>query len=1470
MAAKLTTPFSNIELLRKTQKLIHLYRSSECLWNPQSPGYHSVSVKEDAWRRITRQMRCGLTPDQVKLQVLALRNYYSKECEAIRLSQLEGYKYVPRHSYFEDLLFLGNQQNENIRKSNTSFSMDQDFSVLEDVFIQDDSRTIKATYPPNYSEATFCYPSVSLSECPSNTKRDYTFYKMILEPEPPNEEHIQNYKERYTSGNDRWYPTSYCLQCKSEEADDPCAACERRNRCSNSISNSCLKPRSSCRAKTTNKKRSQEECQCGSQSQDMLRIRQHRSNSQCGCTTKRSPRAHQSGVFVDMSNWIGNEANNSVLPRDSWPGPRLCTQTRREWKPRYRKGIPDENRKCYSGSWKRNNDAMCQQLQEKLANQENKSGGCSDEGGSGHSRNCNCRRRSGMDQQNGMPSQKMSQGKSEPQSISNNPPNDPGQNTNNQPISDRYYNDNNQPNVQPNRCSIYGCQCMYCNRIVVPPQENYYPPEALDQNPASFNRRIPPGNQVGQVQPYREIEYFNDFGRSGYPEQQHVYCINAENADMWVQAQATDTAANPAQMPMAPLSTSWQEEKKGASSQPGDESNPLTPISIPQQDQNNMYSSNANARSHPEQALSTKSNLNSPPQNILFVECPAYKNKPRTKDQKYQSNRGNYQNQEPDYDTDEETSNYVDRAAQRKNRNDHQRSRPEDENRSRRRPNKQDSDRPTQLKQNCDDVRCPANRSDRKDQASQRRNRTDERVASNPDSNYEDSPLPRRRNDDTETPNDQKVFQLRTDDSELIECPAFSDTNPQECPNLKYRREEPSCQDGEERIAQRKRPPSRTRDYEEEPKSSPKRRQEQDRYTNKRYTGQDGEDNSKRSPRNRNFEEKATPSSRGKSQGKSRNRPENETYEETNPNPRDRYSGQGREDNLRSKTKPADESNKPQRRNGEYCTDETCPFSSSRQDLNRSGRQPKNMREVEDPRYGYGENQNSGRKDFGCNDDTCPYADTGKAKEMPRKRRDQTNPKEQGEEANGARRRYRDESSPRRQLRDGDKAQNQGKGRREVGNYRNQRKEVPAEMDDYEYEPNSRGYESKRYKNTNSDSDKDLEVRSPVDEFNKYPRSEERNQPRRYDERQRDYRSENQYRSNRNAEESDCLCDEDMDSEGYDAYNGYPVMDKREYNRTEKSRRPKQPLSYDNSESEEREYHKSDNKRDKKPTYSRGTDVYCRCSADDFPKTNDRNMNSTQNRSTRKPRNDQRTTDNMRDGKKERTRGVEEEVVDCECKFDDANAYQKYVAEPETSIPNRGRRDKQDLDDPGIDNGNEIVICECEPDEDYNSKFENRNTNQNGNGNIVPDEGCFCELKNDPNEPKITVPKKRNQAGSICTALNLEKPQDETKKPKPLELLNSLKLERKINKAKTGLISDNQLPPVKKRPRPKTGISPRVQSRSASPVRLSGAQRAQLEEPMKQRTTTKTGGQSSEYGSRPTQSAAKRTMDTKAAVNRPR
>ncbi|EDX07331.1 GD11178 [Drosophila simulans] len=92
--------------------------------------------------------------------------------------------------------------------------------------------------------------------------------------------------------------------------------------------------------------------------------------------------------------------------------------------------------------------------------------------------------------------------------------------------------------------------------------------------------------------------------------------------------------------------------------------------------------------------------------------------------------------------------------------------------------------------------------------------------------------------------------------------------------------------------------------------------------------------------------------------------------------------------------------------------------------------------------------------------------------------------------------------------------------------------------------------------------------------------------------------------------------------------------------------------------------------------------------------------------------------------------------------------------------------------------------------------------------------------------------------------------------PKSLDASNRLR-EQKEGKTKLVSTSENQSSSAKKNLRAKTGISPRVQSRSTSPVRQAGAPKIQPGEPVKRRATTRS----------PVQNAAKRTMETHAAAN---
>ncbi|XP_041449074.1 serine/arginine repetitive matrix protein 2 isoform X1 [Drosophila obscura] len=118
-----------------TQRLIRLYRANQCLWNPYSPGYHCMPLKQSAWNRITRILNNGLTTDQVKGQVLSLRNYYDMERQAIKRSQREGFHYVPCRSIFNDLQFLAKQELGEAEESKAIPSVrdDQVQCIIDDV-----------------------------------------------------------------------------------------------------------------------------------------------------------------------------------------------------------------------------------------------------------------------------------------------------------------------------------------------------------------------------------------------------------------------------------------------------------------------------------------------------------------------------------------------------------------------------------------------------------------------------------------------------------------------------------------------------------------------------------------------------------------------------------------------------------------------------------------------------------------------------------------------------------------------------------------------------------------------------------------------------------------------------------------------------------------------------------------------------------------------------------------------------------------------------------------------------------------------------------------------------------------------------------------------------------------------------------------------------------------------------------------
>ncbi|XP_017044332.1 uncharacterized protein LOC108090247 [Drosophila ficusphila] len=1317
--------------MERLKRLIRLYRTSECLWNPQDPGYHSISVKEDAWRRITRRMKSGLTPDQVKLQVLGLRNYYSKECETIRQNQRKGYSYVPRHSYFEDLQFLSNLDFRETQESN--LNIDQVKSLLGESFVLDDGTTINPSYPPNFSEATICDRAVSLSPCSSVSQNGYTFYKMVLEPEPQtnptNEDFIRILTERPTSGTERWYPTEYCVQCNEDEGEDACAPSEGRGNRGGIFSLEGEQNNGS-RPRATSRYQHQVECPCTPQNPDQSQNIQRRTGNQnrnvdpsrlqnppqnnrrgngnqnqdpCPCSSrnshKRTSRVHQNDDIVDMGTLDCDvPTNHREIANDDWPGPRMCGQNRPKFRPRYRKVVPEECEKqprCQS--WKRNNEAICNRLKEQLARQEQLA--------KQEQQSCCCRNEraeSGEDQLNVMLLKK---------SRNNGKPIDPARLVNTQPAVDQgYYNsgqptyNNSQMNQDPQRCNVQGCQCINCTRSWAPPQANYYQPQQYDHNATNYPQSVP---QPIQGQAYVEVDYCTGCARCEYPSQPAVYCINNNSPDMWVPAQSMAAAPNPAQMSMVPPMVAYQ---SGVD------------------DQRNERSKKWNNQSYGRTS-------------DIDIESV---------DSRENSRRQRSNNQKP-------------KRRQSSDREDY------DEN---------PSQRTRQMK--CDDAWCPANRRNQnKTRLFQRKSRRDDSVNSNQISNYEDRPSSKQGKSPTRSPKTGKVFQLQTDDSQHMPCPAFDHRDPKECPYSKCKPQEPKPEKREGRTGRRSDSSFSKPEYLDEEKPRSQRRDRSSR-----------EDNA---------------------------------YRERKPSPKARSRTQEKENATKPRKNSEEESPKSKRRNEEFCYDETCPFSNSspRKVRDLSERPTRNSAEKRSSGNKPVQSQNFQRNNNGCNDNTCPYVNSFEDHLI----------------ANERARNQRGSFS---------KQENRSSGKA--------RYDGPFD-DDFDSDEN--GYRTKGYRNDNRGYDKYHEEHT--ENHNKYSRRDERNSLRNSNERyQREYRQENSYGNDKDIED-DCIC-EDCDSEDYDVDKTNPVRDTLEY---EKSKKGSQNTN--DNEIDDKEYPKSDNKNsyerqnkgnydsEKKFSRTRGTDVYqseveCLCSDDE---TKDKqNIKNNQ-----KARNDKNVPYKNKDDGQERTRGTENDGDDCDCDYYD-NDYEEYdnrnANRDEASSSNRGRKDKQNLDASGKD-----VNDDCDPDEYENTKFEKRSPNQKDE-----EENCMCV------EPMITVPQKRNQAGTVCMALNALV-EDALQKAKIPIAETKVSMESKDVKAKTreGTTGDNQKHSVKKNSAPKTGKSSRVQSRSNSPLRHSGTAKTQPGETTKRRTAARSGGQSCSNGRRPSQIAAKRNMDTNAAAN---
>lgn len=89
-------------------KLIRLYRANECLWNPKSPGYKNISLKENAWQRISHFFNDEFTIDQLKWTIISLRHSLIRE----RLIK-ERRDITSQETFYQKIQFLEDAEMEN-------------------------------------------------------------------------------------------------------------------------------------------------------------------------------------------------------------------------------------------------------------------------------------------------------------------------------------------------------------------------------------------------------------------------------------------------------------------------------------------------------------------------------------------------------------------------------------------------------------------------------------------------------------------------------------------------------------------------------------------------------------------------------------------------------------------------------------------------------------------------------------------------------------------------------------------------------------------------------------------------------------------------------------------------------------------------------------------------------------------------------------------------------------------------------------------------------------------------------------------------------------------------------------------------------------------------------------------------------------------------------------------------------------
>ncbi|XP_023172740.2 uncharacterized protein LOC111600714 isoform X2 [Drosophila hydei] len=185
-------------------KLIRLYRANDCLWNPKSSSFKNSEMKERAWQRISKFFNYGLSVDEVKLQILLLRHYFTTELLAMKRCKLGGYTHVPRQSYFKELQFLKEAMGPSVNvKTTESEAQDRINCIVEDAFLLSSSENSIRS-----EQVDFQIPS-------SNERRIINTELQLLESEseklplPSFDKSARQLQRRCQSGCDRWHQQTY-------------------------------------------------------------------------------------------------------------------------------------------------------------------------------------------------------------------------------------------------------------------------------------------------------------------------------------------------------------------------------------------------------------------------------------------------------------------------------------------------------------------------------------------------------------------------------------------------------------------------------------------------------------------------------------------------------------------------------------------------------------------------------------------------------------------------------------------------------------------------------------------------------------------------------------------------------------------------------------------------------------------------------------------------------------------------------------------------------------------------------------------------------------------------------------------------------------------------------------------------------------------------------------------------------------